>query len=399
MFKPGFAGTYTLTFKNQHTFSDSVCIVFKDNETGVTLNLRQDTSYTFTVSDTALTSRFTLHMYVPSLIVKQDKYCSDVDNGKIFAQSQNPAYFQWKDVNHNIIKQTSGLVLADSLTNLDNGIYYLTFIDSASTGCPVTTQTIYVDDISETLQTNYVINDNNECNGTEGEIHVTVTGANLPYSYEWNTGVASSSLTGLQAGAYYLKVTDSKGCEKILGFVVNEPTPVSASFLTDTNQIDLANQQTLLFVNNSVNEQTITWIIGNEIYTDIDSLLYLFTDTGIFEVTLIAEGINCVDTISQTVHVFNSNPAVTNFKTITNTDLKLVVYPNPAKEKLYVKGQIMKGQNIIIQDISGRTVIERTFAKNSALETIDIEDLPNGIFMVKIVGDNMIYQTRVIKIK
>jgi gliding motility-associated-like protein len=60
----------------------------------------------------------------------------------------------------------------------------------------------------------------NKCDQSNGEIKVTNLEGNSPFNFEWkmlpdNSILAvSQNLTSLKEGAYSLKVTDSKGCEK-----------------------------------------------------------------------------------------------------------------------------------------------------------------------------------------
>jgi gliding motility-associated-like protein len=52
------------------------------------------------------------------------------------------------------------------------------------------------------------------CSGSTGTAGVTVTGGTSPYTYLWTPGSATtSSITGLSAGTYCVKVTDKNGCK------------------------------------------------------------------------------------------------------------------------------------------------------------------------------------------
>ena len=62
------------------------------------------------------------------------------------------------------------------------------------------------------------------CHGaSDGSIDVTVSGGTPPYSYLWNTGDSTSSLSNLAAGTYQVTVTDASGCVADNQVVITEP--------------------------------------------------------------------------------------------------------------------------------------------------------------------------------
>lgn len=74
------------------------------------------------------------------------------------------------------------------------------------------------------------------CNGgNNGAISISTVGGSGSYSYLWNTGATSASLTNLVAGEYTLETTDGSGCVKNDTFNILEPFLVSGTLaLTDT---------------------------------------------------------------------------------------------------------------------------------------------------------------------
>ncbi|MBA6157394.1 SprB repeat-containing protein, partial [Tenacibaculum sp. S7007] len=69
---------------------------------------------------------------------------------------------------------------------------------------------------------------------SNGEIRVEVEGGTPDYTYEWSgvNGVLSnntSTLSGIKAGTYTLKVTDIKGCELPRTYKVEEPLLLEAT--------------------------------------------------------------------------------------------------------------------------------------------------------------------------
>lgn len=68
---------------------------------------------------------------------------------------------------------------------------------------------------------------------------------------------------------------------------------------------------------------------------------------------------------------------------------EMLVYPNPAKDILGVVtvGEIL-GKSIVIVDMSGKVHKEVTVAENSHKTTIDITDMPAGIYLVNLTATN-----------
>ena len=50
-------------------------------------------------------------------------------------------------------------------------------------------------------------------NNNDGQIEITVSGGNPPYSYWWQTGQTGSAATDLAPGAYIIIISDADGCE------------------------------------------------------------------------------------------------------------------------------------------------------------------------------------------
>ena len=75
------------------------------------------------------------------------------------------------------------------------------------------------------------------CNGgADGTASISVTGGVAPLSYFWSPSGGSDSLaTGLNAGTYYITVTDANGCQLQDSVVINEPAALVASISSSSN--------------------------------------------------------------------------------------------------------------------------------------------------------------------
>jgi hypothetical protein len=66
------------------------------------------------------------------------------------------------------------------------------------------------------------------CNGGQnGFIDILLSGGTQPYSYAWNTGATTPSISGLTAGNYTVTATDNLGCQVIQPITINQPNPVN----------------------------------------------------------------------------------------------------------------------------------------------------------------------------
>jgi hypothetical protein len=77
----------------------------------------------------------------------------------------------------------------------------------------------------------------------------------------------------------------------------------------------------------------------------------------------------------------------TNSQSIIKQDSKVEIYPNPAKEELYIRDMSRKKEfplSLSIISISGKQVYKRNFSpfKNEFAQTIDVSHLNNGIYFV-----------------
>lgn len=132
------------------------------------------------------------------------------------------------------------------------------------------------------------------CTGDEnGSIEVTVTGGTPPFSYIWNTGIATKDLENLTAGSYDLTVTDANGCTAQNSFVVDEPPVLNlAAVLTDASCNGESDGSILLTVDGGTLPYTFIWSDGssNEDLTGAPAGIYTVLVTDANGCTISATG-------------------------------------------------------------------------------------------------------------
>jgi hypothetical protein len=131
--------------------------------------------------------------------------------------------------------------------------------------------------------------------GNDGSISVNVTGGTPPYSYSWNNGNTTSTITGLTAGPYLLTVTDASGCFEFTSTSIGQPD--STEFNVDITDV-LCKQKTgtvnITIISGGTPPFSFDWSNG---YTgNPNSLL----EPGTYTVT-ITDAAGCVTILTTTV--------------------------------------------------------------------------------------------------
>lgn len=109
----------------------------------------------------------------------------------------------------------------EDISNLPTGSYNTTVTDV--NGC-IDTLSAFVNQPQDSMTITFT-QVNVLCHGDQtGEIDVTVTGGNAPYSYAWTNGGTTQDLTSIPSGTYTLTVTDDHGCLQSITVTITQPT-------------------------------------------------------------------------------------------------------------------------------------------------------------------------------
>ena len=86
-------------------------------------------------------------------------------------------------------------------------------------------------------------------------------------------------------------------------------------------------------------------------------------------------------------------------KVISKNNFK--IYPNPAKEMIYIEIPLNQSNQLLVEifDMNGRAVIAQSIASNVQLTNINIGNLNDGLYFVKILGNNICQTQKIIKSK
>lgn len=198
--------------------------LWSNNQTSQTaVNLIANT-YSVTVKDAnlcSITTSFTIIQPTQIVLgtpVLVNVLCNGGNNGSaqvpVTGGGNTPYTFLWSD------NQTT-----NPAVNLFAGPYSVTVFDASL--CAVTTTIVITEPTPVLLSTSET---DVKCNGgNDGTATVSATGGAGGFSYIWDNGGTTSTITGLIANTYSVTVTDANNCTSNTSVTVNEPTALSLS--------------------------------------------------------------------------------------------------------------------------------------------------------------------------
>ncbi|MEY1638461.1 T9SS type A sorting domain-containing protein [Tenuifilum osseticum] len=121
---------------------------------------------------------------------------------------------------------TSPVRTTQDINNLQAGTYEVTITDSK--GCT----TVKSGTVNQPADISFdFLSTQPTCYNTyTGSLSVNnLTGGTAPYSYLWSNTLTTPTISNIKSGNYWLKVTDSKGCNKTNSTYLSQPSDISIS--------------------------------------------------------------------------------------------------------------------------------------------------------------------------
>ncbi len=133
---------------------------------------------------------------------------------------------------------------------------------------------------------------------------------------------------------------------------------------------------TIEFTNSSTNDVTYEWNFGDGNTSTIENPSHTYATDNTYDVELIIySNDSCFsDTITQSVVVMSTRV------NDINKNEKLFIYPNPADDFISIKSNLNYTSTSIL-DVTGKTVKQVTSSSK-----IDVSNLTNGIYFIKLIG-------------
>jgi hypothetical protein len=250
------------------------------------------------------------------------------------------------------------------------------------------------------------------CNGSAS---VTTVGGSTPYSYVWNNGATTASVSNLCAGYYGCMITDANNCvsydSTFIAFDtlvnINNTTFPNSSVIGNLGNVNMTNctinfaalsSATIGGATNGLNGNVlITWILvdSNGVSTTF-TVPYLTNNSnpGVFAATLT---ITCYQK-SQDIKtiVISDQVQLPGFTLGLEENAMNVVISNPFDAQVALQFDAAKSGSIQLVNLQGACVATKEFT-NSALVTIDTENLTKGTYFVTINVDGQSIVRKLIK--
>jgi hypothetical protein len=79
------------------------------------------------------------------------------------------------------------------------------------------------------------------------------------------------------------------------------------------------------------------------------------------------------------------------------TDIGIQIFPNPTSDKLYIiiPAELMKPFELNLNNIEGKSVLQKQFNPTNSKLELNLNSLPNGIYFIELIWDNIISKTKI----
>ena len=232
------------------------------------------------------------------------------------------------------------------------------------------------------------------CAGTPN-LYRNNSGLAYPYEIPGLLSIHSTSASSNPTGYYYF----------FYDWEVQEPSCVSnrvpveaiiSDTLFPTAQFSSSiNQNQVVFTNQSVNADSYLWTFGDGNYSALHNPTHNYQNPGNYYVFLFANNDCGSDSIFQVVNISTIGIDESEGSGQFN------IYPNPATDQVTVEHQGAQpgAVSVGLYDPAGRLVRQYSFesAEGANRYTMDISDLPSGIYMVHLKSKEAISSGRIIK--
>ncbi len=270
-----------------------------------------------------------------------------------------------------------------TFTGLSAGDHDLTVQDANT--CTDDSLNVYLDSVMAPTISGVNVTDAT-CGMSDGEIEVNASGGqgSLMYSNDGGSNYQGGfTFSGLSTGMYKTMVKDTNGCKDSMTVEVDTNLVPMAMAASDTDSVDLANSGTVNFDGSGSQGNTLTWYFGDGSSGSGMNVSHTYDSTGTFNVWLVAEAGNCVDSSMVTIDVVNTSSIAGN--KVKNPGFE--VRPNPSSGRFQVEMDRTRNGSIKVLDVTGRVVHTESIDATHR-SSIDMSDEEEGVYFLRLIDKN-----------
>ena len=281
-----------------------------------------------------------------------------------------------------------------NITGLAPGSYTVTVTDA--NGCTAEATVSIAKFGCQNLSVN-ISQTNVSCNGEcDGTLSVTdITNGTSPFTYAWNNGQTTQTVTGLCAEDYTVTVTDANNCSVVSGkYTISEPPQLKFENIIINNISESNNTGSIeVAVIGGTSPYSYNWTGVNAFSSNLQNINNLLE--GCYYL-LVTDANNCTAAVTDSLCIDDLSTAISEIK----NELDLRIYPNPASNILYLKYNkkvisSFKELRTEIYSISGRKIKY----SEPISDEIDISNLEEGIYFVNIKTNKSAFCRKIVIIR
>lgn len=362
--------------------------------TQTAINLKGNTKYYVTVKDACNITKtsFILMPYsdVPGVTIqKTDVTCNGDATGKATAIPTGVGSFRYKWSNG---KTTQ------TISNLPASTYSVTVTDKGCNNATATAITTITQ--PQPFSLTAIAYPSSTCKNTGVAIALPKYGT-PPYAYKWSNGATTDTITKLASGNYTVTVKDNCNTSKSYTVYVGQKTIFVTPEIINCTMPNQCTGTLKVKVNGGDPPYTYLWNNG-QTQQQINSVcegVYSVTVTDYNGCTVTKDNIY-MPLCTAKQYVISPENNFIDYENKKLSDLiKINIYPNPVKYFLKIKientGELnVKNGSLYLCSLDGKIIINESFIVNEYVN-LDVSDLKNGLYILKIIIDDNIFNFKV----
>ncbi len=151
------------------------------------------------------------------------------------------------------------------------------------------------------LEIKEIRRENPSCfNGNDGLIEVSISGGAPPYTYSWDTGATTTTISNLSKGSYVFTLTDSNNCKAFVAFTLENPE----DFVIDLGDDKVLCNDQVYSLDATISEQGTSYLWSSDNGFSSDEAVVEVAEGGVYSVKATTPK-GCV--IEDTITIISSN--------------------------------------------------------------------------------------------